>query len=132
MASREGRRLVKARRSRWSEEEEGREERDLIRERFDRKNSRERKKSQVGSRKYCDRGEYQGAGRKRRACCPTKNVGGGGHQTYATTFRRRFLATLSFSAVINIHTHYHYLPLPSPSSSSGYRCVVVEASWARI
>ena len=53
MASREGRRLVKARISRWSEEE-GRERR----ERFDRKNSRESRKSQVGSRKYCDRGGY--------------------------------------------------------------------------
>ena len=41
----EGRRLVKARMSRWSEEE-GRERR----ERLDRKNSRESKKSQVGSR----------------------------------------------------------------------------------
>ena len=52
-ASREGRKRVKARISRWSEEG-GRERR----ERFDRKNSRESKKSQVGSRKYCDRGEY--------------------------------------------------------------------------
>ena len=53
LASREGRRLVKARISRWSEEE-GRERR----ERFDRKTSSESKKSQVGSRKYCDRGGY--------------------------------------------------------------------------
>ena len=53
LTSREGRRMVKARLSRWSEEK-GRERR----ERFDRKNSRESRKSQVGSRKYCDRGGY--------------------------------------------------------------------------
>ena len=53
MASREGRRREKAKTSRWSEEE-GRERRET----FDRKNSRESRTSQVGSRKYCDRGEY--------------------------------------------------------------------------
>ena len=45
LASREGRRLVRARISRWSEEE-GRERR----ERFDRNDIRESKKSQVRSR----------------------------------------------------------------------------------
>ena len=40
---------MKVRISRWSEEE-GRERR----ERFVRKNSRESKRSQLGSRKYCD------------------------------------------------------------------------------
>ena len=53
LASSEGKRLMRARISRWSEEE-GRERS----ERFDRKDSRESTKSQVGSRKYCDRGGY--------------------------------------------------------------------------
>ena len=56
MASREGRRLVKARISRWSEEE-GRERR----EGSERNNTRVSRKSQGRSRKNCDRKGYWSA-----------------------------------------------------------------------